>query len=366
MSEKVLYCASTAGHLVSFHIPYLKKLISDGRTVHGGGKGSDSRLDFLHDWKELPFEKSITSPRNFLVALDLAKTLKREKYDLILVHTSLAAFFVRLAVMLAGKGKTKVVNTAHGYLFDEDTKAAKRKLLLAAEKITAKCTDRVIVMNRQDMEIAEKYGLSGGDVKFVDGMGVDMTPYGPASEQAKAEARRQLAIPDDAFVMVFAGEFSARKNQSMLISAMELLPENTVLLLPGRGDLMESCCAQAQAFGDRVRLPGFVTDMSRYYMAADICVSASRSEGLPFNLMEAMACGLPIAASRVKGHEDLVTDGENGYLFPFGDSAAFADCVKKIMASGTETMSMAAVDRAQKYALDKVLPETYKAMTVFK
>jgi len=364
MSKKVLYCASTAGHLVSFHIPYMKKLISDGRTVHGGGRGQDERLSFLHGWQELPFEKSITSPGNFLVAFRLAKILKREKYDLILVHTSLAAFFVRLAVMLAGKGKTKVVNTVHGYLFDENTGALKRKLLLTAEKITAKCTDRVIVMNRQDMEIAKKYRLSGGDVVFISGMGVDMTPYSPASPQAKVEARRQLQIPDDAFVMVFAAEFSGRKNQSMLISAMKLLPENTVLLLPGRGELLESCKTQAEDLGNRVRLPGFVTDMSKYYMAADICVSSSRSEGLPFNLMEAMACGLPIVATEVKGHEDLVTDGENGYLFPYGDKAAFADAVKKIMTSGTEAMSKAAIDRAQQYALDKVLPETYEKMVI--
>lgn len=364
MSKKVLYCASTAGHLVSFHIPYLKKLIFDGWTVHGGGRGQDDRLSFLHQWQELPFEKSITSPGNFLVALKLAKVLKKEKYDLILVHTSLAAFFVRLAVMLAGKGSTKVVNTVHGYLFDEDTKALKRKLLLTAERITAKCTDRVIVMNRQDKEIAEKYRLSGGDVEFIPGMGVDMTSYSPASAQAKAEARRQLQISDDAFVMVFAAEFSNRKNQSMLISAMKLLPENAVLLLPGKGDLLESCQSQAERFGGRVKLPGFVTDMSKYYMAADICVSSSRSEGLPFNLMEAMACGLPIVASSVKGHEDLVTDGENGYLFPFGDEAAFADGVQKIMASGTEAMSKATVNRAQQYALDKVLPETYKKMII--
>ena len=364
MSKKVLYCASTAGHLVSFHIPYLKRLISDGWTVHGGGKGRDDRLAFLHEWKELPFEKSITSPGNFLVSFRLAKVLKSEQYDLILVHTSLAAFFVRLAVMLAGKGKTKVVNTVHGYLFDEDTRALKRKLLLTAEKLTAKCTDRVIVMNRQDLEIAEKYRLSGGDVVFIPGMGVDMTPYSPASARAKAEARRQLNIPEDAFVMVFAAEFSGRKNQSMLISAMELLPENAVLLLPGRGDLLESCQSQAERFDGRVKLPGFVTDMSKYYMAADICVSSSRSEGLPFNLMEAMACGLPIVASSVKGHEDLVTQGENGYLFPYGDEAAFADAVKKIMASGTEAMSKAAVERVQQYALDKVLPETYEKMVI--
>ncbi len=363
MAKKVLYCASTAGHLVSFHIPYLKKLMADGWTVVGGGKGRDQRLDFVDSWLDLDFEKSMTSAKNFSVAKKLAKELKVQSFDLILVHTSLAAFFVRLAVMLAGKKKTRVVNVVHGYLFDNSTALAKRTVLLAAEKLMAGCTDRVIVMNRQDMEIANKHRLSRGDVRFIPGMGVDMSVYGPVTARDRSQARSSLGIGDDAFVMVFAAEFSARKNQRMLISAMEHLPENVVLLLPGRGDLLESCTEQARKYGSRVRLPGFVTHMTSLYQAADICVSSSRSEGLPFNLIEAMACGLPVVATDVKGHQDLVTDGENGYLYPYNDENAFAEKVKKIMASGTEAMGAAAAKTAADYELGRVLPITYGEMT---
>ena len=66
---------------------------------------------------------------------------------------------------------------------------------------------------------------------------------------------------------------------------------------------------------DRVLFPGQVKNMAALYHCCDVCVSASRIEGLPFNIMEAMYCGLPCIASRVKGHEDLLQHNRNGMLF---------------------------------------------------
>ena len=91
-----------------------------------------------------------------------------------------------------------------------------------------------------------------------------------------------------------AAEFSGRKNQKMLISAMPELP-NAVLLLPGRGALLEDCrtLAQQKGVADRVRFPGFTSNIEQYYRAADLCVSSSRSEGLPFNVMEPWPADCP-------------------------------------------------------------------------
>lgn len=99
-----------------------------------------------------------------------------------------------------------------------------------------------------------------------------------------------------------------------------------MLLLPGRGAALDKCKALADRLGvrERVRFPGFVSNIEDYYRASDVCVSSSRSEGLPFNVMEAMACGLPAVLTNVKGHEDLVRPGENGELYPYDDRQAFA------------------------------------------
>ena len=334
MSEKrpkVLYTASTFSHLATFHQPYLAWFAAQGCEVHAAAGQDKRELAGVTKTVSLPFEKSMLSPKNLAAVRQLAKLLRAEQYDLISTHTSLAAFFTRLAVMLAGKGNTVVMNTAHGYLFDAQTPLLKRTLLLGAEKLTAGVTDYLLTMNRQDYAIAQRHHL-GKTLIQTDGMGIDLERFQPVSVEEKARARAALGVPQDALLLVYAAEFSARKNQRMLIEAMKRLPENVWLLLAGRGALLEDCRTLAQQCGvsERVLFPGFVREIENCYHAADICVSSSRSEGLPFNLAEAMGCGLPVAATAVKGHEDLIEDQKSGVLFPYDDIERFVQAIEQM------------------------------------
>ena len=109
----------------------------------------------------------------------------------------------------------------------------------------------------------------------------------------------------------------------------------------------------------RVAFPGQVRDMAPWYAAADAAISSSRSEGLPFNIMEAMYLGLPVVATRVKGHTDLIQDGETGLLFPYGDSAACAAQIQRMLDETDLAGRLGAegARRAQSYALSQVLPQ---------
>ena len=118
----------------------------------------------------------------------------------------------------------------------------------------------------------------------------------------------------------------------------------------------------------RVRFPGFVSNIEDYHRASDVCVSSSRSEGLPFNVMEAMACGLPAVLTNVKGHEDLVRPGENGELYPYDDRQAFCRAVHVMSELAVRrTMGEKADKSVQKYGLDTVFPALttlyYNALT---
>ena len=330
-NRKILYVASSFGHLASFHRPYLRWFAQQGCEVHAAAGGEPCALEGVSRFIPLPLEKRMFSPRNVFAAHQLRALLRREDYALVSLHTSLAAFFARLALRPAWKGRPVVMNTVHGYLFDDATPLLKRQLLLSAERLTAPVTDWLLTMNRQDDDIAQHYAL-GKDICFTHGMGIDTTHFTPPDEARKAQLRTQLGLDPNALILVYAAEFSGRKNQSMLIQAMPRLPENTVLVLPGCGDRLEECRALAETLGvaSRVRFPGFVQDMKDYYQAADLCVSSSRSEGLPFNIMEAMACGLPVIASDVKGHQDLVHPDVTGLLYPFGDADAFSGAVHQL------------------------------------
>ena len=360
--SKILYAASVPIHLKNFHVPYIDAMAARGDEVWVLCSGQ-YRQEGIAGSADLPMKKNMLSPVNFISALRTAKLLKRERFDLICVHTSLAAFVVRLGVLLAGKGDTRVVNVVHGYLFDKNTNPLRRMLLMAAELLLRGVTDRVVVMNRCDLEIAEKHRL-GKDVVMIPGVGVDFSRFAAGD---RVGFRWKLGLKETDLLLLFPGEFSGRKNQAFLIGALAAMPENVYLALPGQGQRLEACreLAGKKGVAGRVILPGQISDLSDWYAAADICVSSSRYEGLPFNVMEGMYAGKPMVVTRVKGHTDLVTDGVGGFLYGWNDREEFCDCIRTL--AGDEELRRIMGEKNQalvrQYGREQVFSKVLEAMT---
>ena len=354
----VLYTASTFSHIVSFHLPYLRRFRELGWQVSVACGGEMRDIPYADAVYELPLAKSMTDPGNFRAARMLRAMMARESYDLVITHTSLASFFTRWAVR-GMKHRPPIVNVMHGYLFDDRTTGPKKLLLPAAEKLTAPQTDLLLTMNAWDDRWAREH-RAARRIEFIPGMGVELERCA-ASPDTRAAMRQKLGLKDGDIALIYPAEFSDRKNQAMLLRAMESLPDHVKLLLPGRGALLENVKAQARDTGltHRVLFPGFVTDIPDWLAASDIAVSSSRSEGLPFNIMEAMAAGLPVAASDVKGHTDLITPGETGLLCPYDDAAAFAAAILRLTEDSALRAQMGRAGKAQvqRYRLDAVLPQ---------
>lgn len=361
MEKKVLFTASTYSHIVRFHRPYLRAFQALGWTVDVACGGGPMDIPEARRVIHLPLEKSITAPANLKAAALLRRELKREGYDLISAHTSLAAFFTRLA---AQGLPCRVAVTCHGYLFDGETSAPKRALLLGAEQLTAGRTDLLMTMNSYDYKIAQAHRL-GKKIVSIPGMGVDFSRLEGRPRTAGEVLRSELELPPEAFALLYPAEFSRRKSQETLLQALALLPSEVYLLLPGEGAEWENAQTLARRLGveARVRFPGNVEDMAPWYAAANCAVTASRSEGLPFNVMEAMHMGLPVVATAVKGHTDLIREGENGLLFPYGDAAACARGIRTLLDSPALCASLGAQARAdsEAYRLDAVLPQVMTA-----
>lgn len=359
MENKVLFTASTFSHILNFHIPYLKRFQEHGWAVHVACGGNLAPIPYAERVVELPFQKSMGSPENFRAAAQLRRLIREEGYTLISTHTSLAAFFTRLAVK-GMKERPLIANTVHGYLFDDDTPAVKRRILLAAERFVAAQTDLLMAMNLWDHQLAKREKL-GRRVVHIPGMGVDFPRLERQIPRDSMALRREWGIPDDAFVLLYPAEFSQRKSQAVLIRTMAKLPENCVLALPGQGALLGECeeLAAELGLGERVIFPGQVSGMGSWYAMADGLVSASRIEGLPFNVMEAMHFGLPVVASKVKGHTDLIRDGVTGLLYPYGNADACASAVRSLMESAflRRELGRNAKGEVEQYCLGRVLPE---------
>lgn len=358
MERKILYVASTFSHIRNFHLPYLQAFRDMGWTVHVACGGPVAPLPQAHQVIELPFDKSISFLKNREAISRLRQLFHCEHYDLVSTHTSLASFFVRLTVPRTGP-RPLVACMVHGYLFDEETPLKRRLPLALAEKMTAPVTDLLMTMNHWDEAYAQTHRL-GRQIFNVPGVGVQFEALGRVSPEEVLDLRRTHHIGNDQFLFVYAAEFSKRKNQGDLLRAMAQLPEQVCLVLPGDGALRQSCMELAQqlGLGPRAIFPG-QSDMAPWYAAANAAVSVSRSEGLPFNIMEAMNCRLPVAASAVKGHVDLIEHGKTGLLFPWGDVDACAACMRQLYEDRAlcHRLGEDAHTAIQSYRLDCVLPQ---------
>ncbi len=354
--QKLLFTASTYSHILNFHLPYLQYFEQQGWTLHLACGGEKASVPHVSEVIHLPLEKSMTSPKNFRAAAMLREKIKQESYSLIITHTALAAFFTR-AALWGLRDRPPLINMVHGYLFDEQTPYIKQRLLLTAEEWTASQTDLLITMNQWDYHFAAQRQL-GRRVSVVPGVGVDFSRFD--HPPARPELRKDFGIPQDAFLLLYPAEFSARKSQPVLIRALAELPEDVFLVLAGDGRTRTECESLAETLGlqNRILFPGHQQDMASWYAVASAAVTSSRIEGMPFNVMEAMYTGLPVVASAVKGHTDLISHETTGLLYPYGDSTACAAQIQRLITDPSlcRRLSDAAGSNIRHYRLDEVFP----------
>ena len=355
-NQKLLYTASTASHLKRFHLPYIERLKQEFDVfTMANGEG----VDF-----SIPFQKSFFSPKNLKAVVAIRKVLKRERFDAVILNTSLAAFLIRLA-MVGLRQRPKVLNIAHGYLFNLPAKGLKDRLLLLCEKLTARYTDEIAVMNQADLQIAEENRLSKGTIHFIRGMGYTVS----GSELVSDDAFRALYASEKDYLLTFVGELSARKNQIFLIRCAERLIAEGLplrLMLVGEGSERSALEAEIAQRGLQhvVTLTGNQEPILPYLSITDLYVSASRIEGLPFNLMEAMECGLPIVASDCKGQTDLLEFYPNS-LYQTENEDAFCEAVKLAYQSELRGVGAVSYPNLRDYTLDAVLDTNLNIMKGF-
>lgn len=354
--RRVLITASVFSHIRNFHLPYLESFHNLGWEVHVACGGKCCEIPNADQCVSLPLQKRFLSGQNIRSCFTLRHLMQQNHYDLVIAHTSLASFFTRLAEKgLSDRPPT--INVMHGYLFGPNTGKIKSAFLKGAEYLVSPETDLILTMNEWDREWTQKH-LPKVSQAFIPGMGV--------SDRCMKEGGNTFSeLQEEDYILVYAAEFSPRKNQKLLIQALSALPLNVKLLLPGEGALLEECKQMAKELGveKRVLFPGQMDTIGDALAVADVAVSSSRSEGLPFNLLEAMRWSLPIVASNVKGNCDLVQDGVNGYLFRDNDEVAFLDAIQRLRSNKEKAEKMGERSRklSEQYYIETVKPQVMKA-----
>ena len=269
--------------------------------------------------------------QNYKAYKQLIKIIK--DYDIKFIHcnTPVGGMLGRLA---GRKCKvTKVIYQAHGFHFFKGAPLINNTLIKWIELIMARWTDAVITMNEEDYQATQKFRLKeNGKVFKVHGVGVDLKEFENVHVTFK-EKRAELGIKPSDIVCISAGDLVKRKNYGTAIKAVANIKDiNIHYLICGDGPEEEKLkeIAIENGVADNVHFLGFRKDVKELMMISDIFLFTTLQEGLPRSMMEAMACGLPCVASRVRGNVDLLDDGKEGYLCSSRDDKEVAQRIKEL------------------------------------
>ncbi|WP_338453370.1 glycosyltransferase family 4 protein [Niallia oryzisoli] len=333
MQKRVLLCATVDYHFSSFHLPYMKWFKDQGWEVHVAAFG-DMDLPFTDKKFNIPIERSPFKGKNLLAYQQLKKIIDEHQYQIIHCHTPMGGVLARLASRAARKSGTKVIYTAHGFHFCKGAPAANWLLYYPIEKTLARFTDCLITINSEDYQLA-KERLPAVKIEHVHGVGVDTERFKPIGEEQRNQLRLQYGYSENEFLLFYAAEFNQNKNQQLLLESLARIKDNVPnakLLLAGKGPLLEECQKQAERLEieKMVDFLGFRNDIENLLKMSDLAVASSLREGLPVNVMEAMACGLPVIATDNRGHRELIVNHKNGWIIPPHDAEGFAKKMKLI------------------------------------
>jgi glycosyltransferase involved in cell wall biosynthesis len=313
-------------------------------TVAGPGRGplAETFGRLGAEFVDVPLDRLF--PQNVSRVLRL---IRKRRIQVVHSHGKGAGLFGRLAAWWAG---VPAVHTFHG-IHHADYSSVGRRTYVNMERLLASTSETIIHVSSSQAREAEVLKLAPADRTQII---VNATPYAIVRDLAEKQplSREALDLPPYGAggVLGTVARFDRVKALDVLIEAFALLPpplsKARLLIIgdgPERGRL--EALARDLKVAERVRFAGFIADAPRCMPAMDLYVSASRREGLPLSLLEAMACGLAVVATRVAGHVDAVEDGVTGLLVPVDNPGALASAMGALLGDSERRRRMGEAGR---------------------
>jgi len=307
------------------------------------------------------------SPRRDARALRLlTEHLADVGYDVVHTHSAKAGALGRLAAERAGT--PRVVHTFHGFPFHEFQSRGRRAGYIAVERYLARRTDVFLAVGGAVAAEAVRRGIAAPDRVRVINPAIS-GPASPASPADRAVARRRLAVPVGCTVVGTVGRVDYQKAPESFVDALaELDRPDVYAVWIGDGPLRRDLERRVDRRGlrDRFRCVGHRDDVPGLLPGLDVFVMASRYEGLPCAVAEAMTAGLPVVATAVNAVPDVVLPGETGLLASPQQPQQLAAAIRYMLDEPIEAARMAAAgqrligDRFTPDALGAVLESAYR------
>ena len=359
--KKVIYVTTVSRTINAFLVPHINMLLDNGYEVHCAcsiDKPVDEELQ-RRGVKifEVPFSRNPLGIGNIKAFIKLEELQRINNYDIVHVHTPIAAIYGRLLKLSFPSLRT--IYTAHGYHFLKGGSKLGWLLYYPIEKIMAKFTDVIININKEDYEIT-KERLKPKKCYLLNGVGLDLREYKKLSSKEIQEKRKEFGLNDKDFVVLMIAEINKNKNHIQLINAMDILKDkypNIKVLCIGDGTLKESVEKQINLknLQNNIFMLGYRLDVNKLINISDIGILLSYREGLPRNIMEFMACGRKIVATDIRGCRDLVCNESVGTLVDVGDYEGTARAIEKYYLLNDKNFNIS--DEIYKYDITNVNKE---------
>ena len=385
--NKVLVVASIAPMIEAFNKENLMILQQLGNEVHVAAnfyekdKGLRENNQSFKEWLEsrdivvhdVPIQRIPLAKENWESYRLLKEMMDQETYTMVHAHTPIGGVLARVAGRKSRKKGTSLIYTAHGFHFFKGAPLKNWVLYYPVEKFLARWTDCLITINPEDYRLATEKGFGATNIEYVKGVGVDLSVFKQTNRVIRNAYRKYYRYEKDRFIIIYVGELAYRKNQAFAVDMMahliQRIPE-ALLLLVGEGEAREELEKKIQVLGleKNVKLLGYRTDIPELMSLSDVAFSSSRQEGLPVNVMEAMASGLPVVVSDCRGNRDLVEHKHNGFVFQEDDLFDVLNRLERLALSPVlrEKFGRTNRERIEPFgieAVDKEMTQIYRKYT---
>jgi glycosyltransferase involved in cell wall biosynthesis len=354
--------------LEAFLVPFARHFRAQGWRVDALANGAASHEGIAEEFDErfdVAWSRNAFSPANLLGTSDAVRRIVAARdYDIVHVHTPIAAWVTRFALRDRAAGERPVVvYTAHGFHFYQGQEPLSHAVWRTMERTAGPWTDYLVTINREDFSAARALGTIDPErVRYIPGIGVDTERFAPGVVSAKtAEAvRKGLHVGDGDFMLTMIAEFGPVKRHEHLLRAFaQVRDPHAVLVLVGDGPLKSVLAEKVRALclTDRVRWAGYRRDIPAVLAASDALVLCSEREGLNRSVLEAMAAGVPVIGTDTRGIADAITP-ETGWVADKRDIGSLATAIRAAASDPEECARRGAAGRKRakaEYALPRIV-----------
>jgi glycosyltransferase involved in cell wall biosynthesis len=262
----------------------------------------------------------------------LSRLIAVHRPNVVHTHMAKAGLLGRVAAMR--RSVPAVVHTFHGHVLDGYFSQPATKAIAAAERGLARITDALVAVSPAVRDELLDLGIGTPATWHVIPLGLDLEPL-LTSTIRRPQGRSTLGLPAKGPLVGIVGRLVPIKDHRTFVRAAAIVardhPDATFVVAGDGPDRSSIESSARQLLGDRVVFLGWVDDLVPLYAALDVVVVTSRNEGTPVALIEAMAAGRPVVATRVGGVPDVIDDGRTGLLAPAADVPAVAAAISSIL-----------------------------------